>query len=386
MTHAFTIAQYHAQARQTDKLRDTDSSLALPLLGLFGEVGSLLSEVKKKHRDPVAYQGYQESVREEFGDVLWYLAALGDRAGFGLEELAANLDRTPIDWQSDVVGDIAFSFIEDSLGDVAPAPSPAFKSTLLALAGEVGHLTTDYSAGRLDANRSTLKGRLIAVLRALRSAAHEAGITLEQAARANLEKIFDRWPSDQTPPPLFDSVFPANEQLPRRLVVDFAELQEGDRTVVRLSVEGEPLGDPLTDNRQEDDDYRFHDVFHLSYAAYLGWSPNLRRLLRCKRKSDAQVDEVEDGARAAIIEEGIATWIFNHAQALAYFESLDALDYGLLKSARRFVSGYEAERCPLWLWEEAILNGYKIFRELRRYRGGRVTVDLTTRTLAFTRP
>lgn len=367
-------------------LRNTDSGLALPLLGLFGEVGSLLSEVKKKHRDPIAYHGYRESVREEFGDVLWYLAALSDRAGLRLEELAANLDRALADWQSDVVGDVAFSLIEDSLDDVAPSPSPAFERTLLALAGEVGLLMTDHSAGRLDANRSALKGRLIAVLRALRSAAHEAGITLENAAQANLEKVFDRWPIDRTPPPLFDSLFPTNEQLPRHLVVDFVELQEGDRTVVRLTIEGEPLGDPLTDNRQEDDDYRFHDVFHLAYAAYLGWSPNLRRLLRCKRKSDAKVDEVEDGARAILIEEGIATWIFHHAQAFAFFENLDALDYGLLKSARRFVRGYEADRCPLWLWEEAILNGYKVFRALRCHRGGRVTADLTSRTLDFTAP
>ena len=407
MSDAFTFAQYHAQAKQTDMLRNTDSGLALPLLGLFGEVGSLLSEVKKKHRDPVAYQGYRESVREEFGDVLWYLAALSDRAGLSLEELAANLDRTLVDWQSDVVGDIAFSLIEDPLGDVASTPSPAFERSLLALAGEVGLLMTDHSAGRLDANRSApwygmatdarehhsagrldanrsaLKGRLIAVLRALRNAAHEAGITLEHAARANLEKIFDRWPSDRTPPPLFDSVFPANEQLPRRLVVEFAELQKGDRTVVHLTVEGKPLGDPLTDNRQEDDDYRFHDVFHLSYAAHLGWSPTLRCLLQRKRKSDAKVDEVEDGARAVFIEEGIATWIFNHAQALAFFENLDALDYRLLKSVRRFVSGYEAEHCPLWLWEEAILNGYNVFRSLRRHRGGRVTADLTNRMLTF---
>ncbi len=386
MTNAFTFAQYHAHARQTDKLRDTDSSLVLPLLGLFGEVGSLLSEVKKKHRDPVAYQGYRESVREELGDVLWYLAALSDRAGLRLEELAANLDQALADWQSDVVGDIAFSLIEDSLDDVAPVPSPAFECTLLALAGEVGLLMTDHSAGRLDANRSALKGRLIAVLRALRSAAHEAGITLENAARANLEKIFDRWPVDRTPPPLFDSLFPMSEQLPRRLIVDFAELQEGTRKIVSLTIEGKPLGDPLTDNRQEDDDYRFHDVFHLSYAAYLGWSPNLRRLLRRKRKSDAKIDEVEDGARAILIEEGIATWVFNHAQALAFFENLEALDYGLLRSVRRFASGYEAGRCPLWLWEEAILNGYRVFRALRRHRGGRVTANLTSRILEFTAP
>jgi hypothetical protein len=144
-----------------------------------------------------------------------------------------------------------------------------------------------------------------------------------------------------------------------------------------------PVGDPLTDNRAEDDDYRFHDIFHLSFAAHLGWSPTLRRLLKVKRKSVPLVDEVQDGARAILIEEGIATWIFNHAQHLALFEGIETLDYGLLKSVRRFVSGYEAENCPLWLWEEAILNGYKVFREMRKHRSGLVSIDLIERKIWF---
>lgn len=245
---------------------------------------------------------------------------------------------------------------------------------------------TDHYAGRLERNRSALKGRLIAILRALRDAAHEAGITLEAAARANLEKIFDRWPTERHYPALFDATFPVNEQLPRKLIVDIAEVEVAGRTMARLTRDGSPMGDPLTDNREGDDDYRFHDVFHLAYAAHLGWSPTLRRLLRVKRKSDARTDEVQDGARAVLIEEGIATWIFNHAQQLALFDGIDALDYGLLKSVRSFVAGYEAERCPLWLWEEAILAGYRIFRQVQRHRGGRVGINLAERSIWFEAP
>jgi hypothetical protein len=36
---------------------------------------------------------------------------------------------------------------------------------------------------------------------------------------------------------------------------------------------------------------------------------------------------------------------------------MDHLDYGLLKAVRELVRGYEAEHCPLWLWEDAILEG-----------------------------
>ncbi|MFI0349933.1 hypothetical protein [Actinomadura sp. 9N407] len=58
---------------------------------------------------------------------------------------------------------------------------------------------------------------------------------------------------------------------------------------------------------------RMHDVFHLSYAAVLGWSPVMRSLMRRKRKSDPAIDEAEDGGRAIAIEEGISTMVFSYA-------------------------------------------------------------------------
>ena len=45
-----TVEGYAAQALSTDQ-RSDEGSLVFPLLGLFGETGSLLSEVKKKQRD-----------------------------------------------------------------------------------------------------------------------------------------------------------------------------------------------------------------------------------------------------------------------------------------------------------------------------------------------
>lgn len=381
-----SLLAYQHQAQRTDQRRLSDSGLAFPLLGLFGETGSLLSEVKKKQRDPVAYLGYKASVLEELGDVLWYLTAVSARANLGLDELAVNLDRNLEDWQLTAAPGVGFDALEVPALSIASAPSPAFERKLLALAGEVGLLMTDHHAGRLERNRSALKGRLIAIFRALRDAAHEAGITLEAAATANLKKIADRWPTERIYPKLFDSEFPPNEQLPRRLIIEIAEVQINGRAMARLTRDGTPLGDPLTDNREDDDDYRFHDIFHLSYAAHLGWSPTLRRLLRAKRKSHPITDEVQDGARAVLIEEGIATWIFNHAQQLALFDGIDALDYGLLKSVRSFVAGYEAEKCPLWLWEEAILAGYKVFRAVRAHRRGRVGIDLSARSIWFEAP
>src|SRR5262245_59747099 len=72
--------------------------LKLPLLGLFGEVGSLLSELKKKQRDTDSYVGYATSVKEEFGDVMWYFANIVERAGLELNVLAQQAVREIRDW------------------------------------------------------------------------------------------------------------------------------------------------------------------------------------------------------------------------------------------------------------------------------------------------
>ena len=66
-----------------------------------------------------------------------------------------------------------------------------------------------------------------------------------------------------------------------------------------------------------------------------------------------------------------------------YFEGLKVLEYGLLKAVRNLVWGYEVHACPLWVWEEAILQGYGVFRQLREHRGGLVIADLAARTLEY---
>src|SRR5205085_2906837 len=116
------------------------------------------------------------------------------------------------------------------------------------------------------------------------------------------------------------------EQLPRKLTVEIFEREVGGQTYVFQSCNGINLGDRLTDNAMTPDDYRFHDVFHYAYAAVLGWSPVLRSLMRLKRKSDPLIDEAQDGARAVLIEEGIATWIFGQAKRTGFFSEMNAGD------------------------------------------------------------
>jgi NTP pyrophosphatase (non-canonical NTP hydrolase) len=366
------LDRYQRSAMQTDQnQRHGWDGLAFPLLGLFGEVGTLLSALKKKQRDQDSYIAYSETVIEEFGDVLWYLSNVAWRASLTFHDLARSIsfnsrNQHPVERnQSEALA------------------SPEFERAVIALGGKAGLLLNDFSAGKI-ANNSHLSGYLAEIFHALVDAAMVADVDLEQAARDNIGKINSRWPTNREYTPLFDAAFNEREQLPRKIEMHIVETQVGGKTCVIQLCNGVEIGSRLTDNKIVEDDYRFHDVFHLAYAAKLGWSPCLRALLKVKRKSRPEVDETQDGARAILIEEGVSTIVFQHALRLNYFAWVKSLDYSLLKTVREFVSGYEVDQCPLWQWEQAILDGFEVFRNLRTHRRGIVTADLIERSIAFT--
>ena len=112
----------------------------------------------------------------------------------------------------------------------------------------------------------------------------------------------------------------------------------------------------------------------------------MRALLNCKRKSDPRVDENQDGARARIIEEAVVAIVFSRAKETRFYDGIDHVDYDLLKTISEFVRGFEVEKIPLWQWNEAIRNGYRIFRDLRANGGGTVTVDLINHDLRYAPP
>lgn len=375
-----TVAAYADQALTTDQ-RSDGASLAFPLLGLFGETGSLLSEVKKKQRDRASYVGYAEAVVEELGDVLWYVTAVAARGGLSLESIMA---AAVPDGQASTQDELSLASLQPAIMQRQSGPTAAFENTLLQLAGEVGVLMTDQVAGRL-ADGTTLADRLVTIARTLIRAATEAGVTLEAAAVKNLWKIFDRWPRVRAYPEPLDADAKPYEQLPRELWIDIFEREVGGQTYVFQRCNGVNIGDRLTDNAIEADDYRFHDVFHFAHLAVLTWSPVTRSLLRLKRKSEPQIDEVEDGARAILVEEGVTTWVFGRATKLDFFDGIEPgkLAFDLLKHVRQFVTGYEVDQIPLWVWEEAILQGYAAFRFLRLHRRGRLHVDMKNRRLSI---
>ncbi len=386
-----TLSGYSARAQRSQRLGEGADALQNLRFGYFGEVGGLLAALKKANRDNL--QGTERDfAAEEIGDALWYLLAIAhaqEIAPATLGEAALGILRIHFGEQAKSnAGEVAFKNIDALIQAQVQQPEDRSQllSELAAAAGELaatigpqGDIRHSPTPTQFLANHLALIARLAASF----------GLRLEAIAIDNLEKIADRWPGDAAvyvapfdPPGKYLDY----ELLPRDFTVEFREREnEGQKYVVQ-SIKGIFVGDRLTDNSVTEDGYRFHDVFHLAYVAHLGWSPVIRSLLKLKRKSDPAVDENQDGARAMIIEEGIATWIFNHGKARGdLFENVQPghLAFGLLKQIRQMVKGYEVEACPSWQWEFAILDGFRVFRLLYAARGGRVRVDMDKHTLTF---
>jgi NTP pyrophosphatase (non-canonical NTP hydrolase) len=289
--------EYQEQALKTDRVpTKSGDGIIVPLLGLVGEAGSLLTEYKKHLRDGDAHKLFKEAISEELGDLLWYVANVASKFDLDLEKIAfGNIEKCRARWGW-----------RDSV--------------------QIGVSATGY---------------------------------------------------------VFDRDFPENECLPRQFIVEITEVNQDNSIKMRAFIDGQQIGNDLSDNSYSSDGYRFHDVFHLSYVAVLGWSPVIRSNLKLKRKSNPRIDEVEDGGRAIAIEEGLSALVFSYAKDHNFLEGVVALDYQLLKTIKNMSSHLEVARCSLGDWEEAILTGYEVWRQVEKNRGGTVVVDINTRSITY---
>ena len=215
----------------------------------------------------------------------------------------------------------------------------------------------------------------------LSNVATKHGLTLEDVAAYNLCKTQRRWRTDANAgrtPRLFDDRYPESERFPRQMDISI-ESEEPGRSV--MVINGRECGDPLRDNRDEDDGYRFHDIFHLSYASVLGWSPTLRALLRRKRKSDVRVDEVEDGGRAIVIEEGISAMVFSYAERRDFLDGAEGVNYEMLRTIKEMTAHLEVSCRTEGEWERAIMTGFSLWRQVKAKGKGRLYADLEQRTI-----
>lgn len=360
------LADYAAEIAHTDVL--DPNNIAPILLGLFGEVGGIMSAAKKSVRERAAYPGYQKAAEEEFGDTLWYLAALCRRLQIPLDELFAEATSAEhfkrVGTASDLVNG-AFAHV------VVPIATFPMDTALFRLGSSAAALL----------NSSPDRSAITSFARSYIDALHAAQLIFSNVARGNLRKtrgaFLNPTPSDLID---FDANFGIEEQLPRNFRIRVNERGSG-RSYLQWN--GVFIGDPLTDNISDRDGYRFHDVFHLAFAAILHWSPVFRSLIKQKRKSDTTYDEEQDSGRAIVVEEGLTAWIFSRAKELSFFDGHSRVSLDMLKTIGEFVSGYEVDQCPLKLWERAILDGYSVFRQIRDAKGGWIIGDRALRTISY---
>lgn len=377
------VDDYQREAIKSDTSQGAATARYL-LLGLFGEAGGVLTAVKKRERDDETTARYLLQITEEIGDLLWYISAVSHRNGATISSLLAPLLIASVK-RPDT---IEFSDLQPPLSKVSPHPSKTFELRLIKLAAAVGALVDVQTQSLHTRKKASSAGAFTEVFRHLISVATYVGVSLQDAAEQNLRKIRGRWPVRKVYPPAFDDAYPEYERLPKRMFINIKEVvpQPGQYFVLQTSNRLH-VGDRLTDNIVDLDEYRFHDVFHYAYAAVMGWSPVMRSLLRLKRKSNKLVDEAQDGARAILIEEGVATLVFNAAKAQGFFRHVERgkLSFDLLKTISSLVQGYEVAAVPLWLWEEAILQGFEAFRFLQEHRAARVEISFSKRCLSVER-
>jgi NTP pyrophosphatase (non-canonical NTP hydrolase) len=94
------LSEYQSIAQRTDQTPEADlKGVLVPLLGLAGEVGSLLVEYKKHLRDGEAHRLFREQIGEDLGDLLWYVANVATKFGLDLDQIAEqNLVKTQGRW------------------------------------------------------------------------------------------------------------------------------------------------------------------------------------------------------------------------------------------------------------------------------------------------
>lgn len=356
-----SIEEYEQLIVNTDRFKITEVNPIL--LGLYGEVGSIMAASKKYRREKKAYAAYEKSVEEEFGDALWYLSALCRRSNIRLAELFESANHIANNTDS---SKISFSSVEQI---------EYLDKSLM----ELGFITAQLLKEKIDSPKFLelldvfSKQYLLAV--------RITGLSLDNIIVGNLSKAHGRFTiPDKSSLPDFDIDFPEEEQLPRNFEIHISQRQSGQSY---LKWKGVFIGSPLTDNIRNPDGYRFHDVFHLAYAAILHWSPTFRALIKHKRKSDYRFDEAQDSGRAIVVEEGLTAWLFSYSKGLDYFEGHDSISFDALKTIEKFVKGYEVDKCPLKLWEDAILQGYCVYRQVKLNNGGIVVGNREERTISY---
>lgn len=425
------IREYDEFVRKTD----LNSNLArearedIAIYGLVGEMGALASAVKRRliaEQSGVPWNMATDEVVEELGDALWYWALLSQIYNNGsdhilksdISNLISALDETSAkaDLFRRSIGQdrlAAFransnSFLSSSDASLDEYRAVAFLTrrtegkifvgvcltVLSQLGAELLRMKFPVVEDQINTviisrNVKIILGETVWHLAAIASA---YDLNLSEVAAENIKKLNKRLNKAQHTPS-HDEQYPNHEHIPRNFDISFVMV---GREKSRMYLDGRRLGDELTDNSYNDDGYKFHDVLHLAVLANLGWSPVLRDLLKKKRKSKPKTDEVEDGARARIVEEAVIKAIHSEGlrvsaprvrmasgEPVPLFASHGEITFQFLKFIDNLTKGLEVERNQYWEWERAMLQASEVFCKLRKEEQGTVRVDLDARKISF---
>lgn len=364
-----SISDYLRFVKETDRLPVDD--LGPVLHGLFGEVGGLMTAAKKTKREPKTYTAFDNEVIEEFGDAFWYLCCIAIRLNVDMLDVfrrMAAIDKSVPDVLIGLKGSpISLSY--------TPEGDESFDDVLVSLGQQTGNfLSSEYVS--VDSEE-----KILSFVKTFIRAIYLLDLDFEKIILINTVKVSSRFirPKNEDLP-RFDEKFEEFERLPDNFEIEFVK-RTASKQALRWN--GVFIGDPLTDSIKDPDGYRFHDVFHFSYASILHWSPTFRALIKHKRKSAPEIDQTQDGGRAIVVEEGLSAWIFNIAKDNNLFANQNSLTFDMLKNVEQIVRGFEVDACPLILWEEAILKGYEVFRLVIKNEGGSIIGNRKSRTLEY---
>lgn len=90
------FSSYQEKAKETIQKSASDDKYTemVPFLGIIGEIGSVVTQLKIKLKDGDSYIAYKSKLTEELGDVLWYLSTIATQNNLDLNDIAEkNLEK-----------------------------------------------------------------------------------------------------------------------------------------------------------------------------------------------------------------------------------------------------------------------------------------------------
>ena len=189
-----TFKEYQQGALETAQFPTIGHRVVYPVVGLCGEAGELLEQIKKMYRDDDGVMTAErfELIKKELGDILWYVVIAAHEFHVAGEHLLGGY-AVLNDFQLGVVTEV----VPGETFAVSAYPRLSYALRLMKRAAEVGYLVdASILAPQRYAVNPTLRDRvahdLTHVMRLLALIGDDMSLPLADVAAANLEKLASR--------------------------------------------------------------------------------------------------------------------------------------------------------------------------------------------------